>query len=164
MTCAVFAEQFSIVFYCSFQSEVTIVLLKILRSVIMNKAAKCRVLMKIYQLEDMLTKLTSEVKECYEFGRRSGEFFEVGDLVGFFHPVAVAGCVVQKGEVEEVYTDKRKIKVYCRHYPGVWHPMQHITFIVRYELVFLIKGTDSDEECVLPDDLCKIEDLEVCDD
>ena len=158
-----FADQFLIVFDCSFQFEVTIVLLKVLRFVIMNKAAKRHVLQKIYELEDMLAKLTSEVKECYEFGRRTGEFFEIGDLVRFIYPVALAGCVVSRSEVEEVYTDKRKFKVYCKHYPGPSHPMQHVTFVVRYEKVFLIKGTDSDEECVLPDEACEIKELDICD-
>ena len=78
----------------------------------MNKATKRRILTEIYQLEEMLTKLNHEVKDCYEFGRRSGKFFEVGDLVGINHPVAFSGCVVYKGNVEEVYTDERKIKVY----------------------------------------------------
>ena len=129
----------------------------------MKKVAKRRVLTKIYELKDMLAKLTTEVKDCYEFGRHSGKFFEVGDLVGFIHLVALQSCVVERGEVEEVYADKCKIKVYCKHYPGPSRPMKHVTFVVRYEKVFLIKGTDSDEECVLPDKVCEIKDLDVCD-
>ena len=60
----------------------------------MNKPTKRRLIKKIDQLEEILKKLTCEVKECYEFGRRSGEFFEVGDTVGFIHPMMLAGCKV----------------------------------------------------------------------
>ena len=66
----------------------------------MNQLAKRRVLNKIYELKDMLKTLTDEVKDCYEFGRRSGEFFEVSDLVRFIRPVMVAGgCVILKAGV-----------------------------------------------------------------
>ena len=129
----------------------------------MNQLAKRCVLTKLYELEDMLAELTTEVKDCYEFGRRSGEFFEVGDLVGFIHPVYLqGGCVVSKGEVEEVYTDKHKIKIYFKHYPGPSRPAQHVTFVVSYDNVFLIKGNDHDEECTMPNKKCEIEDVVVC--
>ena len=75
-----------------------------------------------------------------------------------------SGCTVYKGEVEEVYTDERKVKVYCQHYPGPSYPKQHVTFVVRYEKVFLIKGTGSDEEGDPNIDTCDVEELDVCDD
>ena len=100
----------------------------------MNQQVKCRVLEKVYELEDMVKALTEEVKSCYEFGRRSGEFFEVGDLVGFIHPVYLpGGYVLLKGEVEEVYTDKRKVKIYCKQYPGPSRPARHVTFTLSYD-------------------------------
>ena len=63
-----------------------------------------------------------------------------------------------------MYTNKCRVKVYYKFYPGLLCPAQHVTFTVRYDAIFLIKGNNQDEECVMPDDYCKIEDLNVCDD
>ena len=131
----------------------------------MNQLAKRRVLEKIYELKDMLKTLTDKVKGCYEFGRRSGEFFERGDLVGFIHPVYIqGGHVLPKGEVEEVYTNKRKVKIYCKHYPGPSRPCQHVSFVLSYDKIFLIKGNKLDEEITMPSKEATIEDLEIISD
>ena len=108
--------------------------------------------------------MTCEVKECYEFERCSGKFFEVGDTVGFHHLMMLAGCKMYRGEVEEVNTVERKVKVYCQHYPKPPCPKQHLNFIVRYEALYLIKGTDCDEEGDLTFDMYDVEELDVCND
>ena len=131
----------------------------------MNQQAKRRVLEKVYELEDMVKALTDEVKGCYEFGRRSGKFFEHGDLVRFIHPVYIqGGHVLPKGEVEEVYTDKRKVKIYCKHYPGPSRPCQHVSFVLIYDKIFRIKGNKLDEEIAMPSKEATIEDLEIISD
>ena len=131
----------------------------------MNQQSKCRVLKKVYKLEDMVKALTDEVKGCYEFGRCSGEFFERGDLVGFINPVYIQnGHVLPKGEVEEVYPNKHKVKIYCRNYCGPLRPCQHVSFVVGYDRIFLIKGNELDEEIAMPSKESTIEDLEIISD
>ena len=96
----------------------------------MNQQAKHRVLKNVYELEDMEKALIDKVKGCYEFGRCSGEFFECCDLVGFFNPVMIQnGYQLSKGKVEEVYTNKHKVKVHCKHYQGPSH-FYHVFFVV----------------------------------
>ena len=90
LTCTVCVDWFSIVFYCSFQFEAWIDLLKIL---IMNKPMKRCILKRINDLEEMLKELTCEVEDWYEFGRRAREFVDkVGDTVGFNRPKFLPGC------------------------------------------------------------------------
>ena len=66
--------------------------------------------------------------------------------------------------MEEVNTVERKVKVYCQYYPKPQCPKQHLNFIVRYEAVYLIKGTDIDEEGDLTFDMYDVKELDVCDD
>ena len=130
----------------------------------MNQQAKREILERVYQLEDMIKALVDEVKSCYEFGRRSGEFFERGDLVGFFNPVNIhKGYQLSKGEVEEVYADKRKVKVYCKHYQGPSN-FYHVSFVIGYDRIFLIKGNEFAEEVPVPTQESTIKDLEVASD
>ena len=125
LTCIVCVNWFSIVFYCSFQFEAWIDLLKIL---IMNTPTKRFILERINllkemlkeltcEVEEMLKELTCEVEECYEFGRRARELFEVGDTVGFNHPRFLPGCKFYKGKEEQVNSKERKFKVFCKYYP-----------------------------------------------
>ena len=131
----------------------------------MNQSAKQRVLKKLYDLEELVRNTIEEVEECYEFGRGTGKFFEVGDLVGFHCPVFIhRGSSISKGEVEEVFPDKRKVKIYCtQHFCS--HPPKHLYFTKSYDKIFLIKGKDDKEEDVaMPSQELKIEDVEVISD
>ena len=67
-----------------------------------------------------------------------------------------------RGEVDEVNTIEHKVKVYCQHYPKLPCPKQHLIFTVRYGAVYLIKGTDSDEEGDPTFDMYDAEELDVC--
>ena len=113
---------------------------------IMNKPTKCRILKRINELKGMLKELTCEVEDCYEFGRRAGEFFEVGDMVGFNHPKFLPGCKFYKGKVEQVNSKEHKLKVFCEYHPKPPAHKQLLSVTVRYEHVYLIEGSDSDQE------------------
>ena len=92
------------------------------------------------------------------------EFFERADLVGFFYPVNIQkGYHLSNGEVEEVYADKRKVKVYCKHYQGP-SKFYHVSFVIGYDRIFLIKGNELAEEVPVPREESTIEDLEVVSD
>ena len=128
----------------------------------MNQLAKCCVLESLHELEDLVKATIDEVEDCYEFARRSGEFYEPGDLVGFLYPVFIQdGHTISKGEVEEVFPDKRKVKMYCRHHPVPSRPVKHVHFTVGYDRIFLIKGNKDDEVITIPSKELKIEDVEI---
>ena len=112
----------------------------------MNKPTKRGILKRINEVEEMLKELTFEVEECYEFGRCAREFFEVGDTVGFNHPRFLPGWKFYKGKVEQVNHKERKLKVYCEYYPKPPAHKQLLSVTVRYEHMYLIKGSDSDQE------------------
>ena len=127
----------------------------------MNQQAKSRILGKLFDLEDQIKAAIDEVKTCYEWGRRSGEFFERGDLVGFYNPVAIKnGYNLSKGEIEEVFAETRKVKVFCKHYQGPANHY-HISFVVGYDRIFLIKGNELAEEVPVPSPESAIEEFEM---
>ena len=92
------------------------------------------------------------------------KFFEIGDTVGFIHLMMLASWKVYRGEVDEVNTVERKVNLYYQHYPKPLCPKQHLIFTMGYEAVFLVKGTDSDEEGDPTFDMYDAKELDVCDD
>ena len=130
----------------------------------MNKPTKCHILKKINELEEMLKELTFEVGECYEFGRRAREFIEVGDTVGFNHLKFLPGCKFCKGKVEQVNCKKHKLKVFCQYYPKPPAHKQLLSVTVRYKHVYLIEGSDSDQDGDVNFDMYDTEELDLSSD
>ena len=130
----------------------------------MNKPTEHCLLERINELEEMLKGLICEVEECYEFGRCAGEFFEVGDTVGFNHPRFLPGCKFYEGKVEQVNSKERMIKVFCKYHPKPPGCKQILVITVRNDHVYLIKGTDSDEEGDHTFDMYDAEELDISSD
>ena len=128
----------------------------------MNQTAKRRVLKKLYNLEELVRNTIEDVEDCYEFGSRTGEFFQVGDLVGFRCPVFIhKGVSITKGEVKEVFPDKRKVNIYCRqHFRS--YPTQQLYLTKSYDRIYLIKGKhDKEEDVAMPSQELNIEDVQI---
>ena len=90
-----------------------------------------------------------EVEDCYEFGQRSGEFYEVGDLVGLLEPHQLeAGHYVSKGEVTKVIPDKRRVRILSRR--TTHYPLNNVQFSIGYDKIYLIKENGEDEEVDRP--------------